>query len=129
VLGVTLTDAVHLGPDVRSRLASLVLGIRHFWRDGLLFPTLLGAEKTVTVSEDDSSFTLDNGIVTAQVAKRSGDLVSLKYRRLELLKAGSGHPFGYWSHDASRGERTTRITIDPNTNDGAFGEVSVKSGS
>jgi rhamnogalacturonan endolyase len=88
--------------------------------------TLPGVEKPVTISETDSSFTLDNGLVTAQVAKRSGDLISLKYKNLELLEAGSGHAFGYWSHDASRGERRTRLTVDPKTNGGALGEVSVK---
>ncbi len=88
--------------------------------------TSLGAEKPVTISEDDSSFTLENGLVTAQVAKRSGDLISLKYKGLELMEAGSGHPCGYWSHDASHGEHSTRLTIDPKTNGGVLGEVSVK---
>ena len=64
--------------------------------------------------------------MTAQVAKRSGDLISLKYKNLELLEAGSGHPYGYWSHDASRGGHSTRITIDPRANGGALGEISVK---
>jgi rhamnogalacturonan endolyase len=90
-------------------------------------PNLSGAEPPVTLSETETGFTLDNGLVTAQVAKRSGDLISLKYKNLELLEAGSGHAFGYWSHDASRGQNSTRITIDPRTNSGALGEVSVKS--
>ena len=88
---------------------------------------LPGAEPPVTVSETKTGFTLDNGLVTAQVAKHSGDLISLKYKNLELLEAGSGHPFGYWSHDASRGEHSTRLTIDPKANGGALGEISVKS--
>jgi rhamnogalacturonan endolyase len=90
-------------------------------------PCLFGAEPPVTVSETETNFTLDNGLVTAQVAKRSGDLISLQYKNLELLAAGSGHAFGYWSHDASRGQHGTRVTIDPTTNGGALGEVSVKS--
>ena len=97
---------------------------------GLLFliPALLqGATKApVVVSQDEGSFTLDNGIVTARVAKRSGDLSSLKYHGLEMLDPHSGHAGGYWSHDASRGLRTTRVTIDPNNNDGERGEISVK---
>jgi rhamnogalacturonan endolyase len=88
---------------------------------------LFATESPVTVSETETSFTLDNGLVTAQVSKRSGDLISLKYKDLELLEAGSGHPFGYWSHDVSRGRRSARVTIDPRTNHGALGEVSVKS--
>ncbi|HTY88273.1 MAG TPA: polysaccharide lyase family protein [Candidatus Acidoferrum sp.] len=93
---------------------------------GAVAPSPASAEPPVTLSEGDSRFVLDNGLVTAQVAKRSGDLISLKYKSLELLEAGSGHPFGYWSHDASRGRHETRITIDPRTNGGALGEVSVK---
>src|SRR5262245_39640086 len=80
----------------------------------------------VTVSQTPNSFTLDNGIITAQVSKRSGDLTSLKYKNLELLETGPGRSWGYWSHDASRGERTARISIDPARNRGERGEVSVK---
>ena len=87
---------------------------------------LPGAEPPVTVSETETGFTLANGLVTAQVAKRSGDLISLKYNKLELLEAGSGHPYGYWSHDASRGQHSARVAIDPKTNGGALGEVSVR---
>ncbi|HEV2437765.1 MAG TPA: polysaccharide lyase family protein [Verrucomicrobiae bacterium] len=86
-----------------------------------------GAAAPVILSQDDATFTLANGIVTAQVSKHSGDLVSLKYRNRGLLEAGSGHPFGYWSQDTSHGQRTARITIDPQTNGGERGEVSVKS--
>ncbi len=88
--------------------------------------TLPGAENPVTVSEDDSSFTLDNGIVTAQVAKRSGDLISLKYHGLEMLDNVTQRQPGYWSHNTARGRQITRITIDPKTNRGERGEVSVK---
>ena len=88
---------------------------------------LPAAEPPVTVSESDTAFTLANGLVTAQVSKRSGDLISLRYQNRELLAAGSGHAFGYWSQDASRGRHVTQITIDPRTNDGERGEVSVKS--
>jgi rhamnogalacturonan endolyase len=109
-----------------TRLNPILLKLAVFCAALSLPVTLSGAEKPVTISETDSSFTLDNGLVTAQVAKRSGDLISLKYRNLELLEAGSGHPFGYWSHDASRGEHHTHLTIDPKANGGALGEISVK---
>jgi len=109
-----------------TRLNSSLLKLAVFCAALSLPATLPGAEKPVTISENDASFTLDNGLVTAQVAKRSGDLISLKYRNLELLEAGSGHPYGYWSHDASHGGHSTRITIDPKANGGALGEISVK---
>ena len=94
----------------------------------ILLPPLISAATgpAVTVSEDEDSFVLDNGIVTAHIAKRSGDLTSLKYKNLEMLDASSGHPAGYWSHNAARGRQADRITIDPKTNGGERGEVSIK---
>jgi rhamnogalacturonan endolyase len=109
-----------------TRLDLLFLKSAAFVAMLFLATSLPGAEPPVAISESDSSFTLDNGLVTARVAKRSGDLISLKYKNLELLAGGSGHAFGYWSQDASRGEHATRLTIDPKSNGGALGEVSVK---
>ncbi len=81
----------------------------------------------VTVAETDFAFTLDNGIVVAEINKRSGDLISLKYKGLELLGGGSGHPYGYWSHSPARGMRLTNsVTINPAANRGERAEVSVK---
>src|SRR5262249_18360241 len=81
----------------------------------------------VTVSENENSFTINNGIISARVSKRSGDLISLNYKRLELLNAGNGaSASGYWSHDVSRGDRESRITIDPRRNAGQRGEISIK---
>jgi rhamnogalacturonan endolyase len=85
------------------------------------------ATDKITISENENSFTLDNGIISARVSKQSGNLVSLIYKHLELLDTGPGPSVGgYWSHDASRGERTARITIDPKANGGERGEVSIK---
>jgi rhamnogalacturonan endolyase len=94
----------------------------------ILFPAILCAASNspVTVSENENSFTLDNGIVTAQVSKHSGDLTSWKYKKLEMLDNQTQRQSSYWSHNAARGEQTTRITIDPKTNGGERGEVSVK---
>ena len=90
-------------------------------------PAILpGAEKPVAISETDSSFTLNNGIVAAQVAKRSGDLISLKYKGLEMLDNVTQRQPGYWSHNTARGQPVARITIDPKTNQGGRGEVSVR---
>ena len=94
----------------------------------LLLPAMLQAAPNlaVTVSEDSYSYTLDNGIVTARVAKRSGDLTSIKYKKLEMLDADSGRQAAYWSHNAARGQQETRITIDPKANGGERGEVSIR---
>ena len=85
------------------------------------------ATPAVTVEEDATTYTLANASVTARVSKRSGDLTSLRYKGLELLTDKSGHAGGYWSHDTTGGARTvTRVTIDPRTNGGLRGEVSVQ---
>ena len=110
---------------------------------------------SVSVAEDDRTYTLDNGIVTAVVAKESGDLVSLRYEGREVLatrltpdgkpdleidppganpdglnRGMTDHQYGFWSHDAM-GPRGTRdaeawVTIDPSTNRGMRAEVAVK---
>jgi rhamnogalacturonan endolyase len=83
--------------------------------------------RPVKVEEDQSTFTLSNGVVTARVSKRSGDLTSLRYKGTETLTDQSGHAGAYWSHDTTGGKETlTRITIDPQSNGGERGEVSVK---
>jgi len=85
-------------------------------------------EGAVTVTEDEGSFTLANGIVTARISKASGDLVSLVYRGTEVLYGEEGgHPFAYWSHDVTGASRIeTRVTMDPAAHGGAHAEVSVK---
>ncbi|MEO7412402.1 MAG: polysaccharide lyase family protein [Opitutaceae bacterium] len=109
----------------------------------------------VTITEDANLYTLDNGIVTARVAKASGDLVSLRYKDQEMLatflkpdgmpdlekdppgmnheglnRGMTDHQYGFWSHDAMGPKNTLtaepKITIDPKANGGARGEVSVK---
>ena len=93
----------------------------------LLLPALLqAAAPPVTVSEKAGSFILDNGIVKARVSKSSGDLLSLEYKNLKLLDANGGRQVAYWSHNAARGQRIDRITIDPQTNGGERGEISIK---
>ena len=83
--------------------------------------------QAVTIDDDPSAFTLSNGIVTARVSKRSGDLTSLRFRGTETLNDRSGHAGGYWSHDTTGGRETVaRLTINPRSNGGERGEVSVK---
>src|SRR6185295_13730752 len=81
----------------------------------------------VSVSENSNSFTLSNGIVTAQILKSNGDIRSLQYKGIEILTDKSGHAGGYWSHDTTGGKSVvTRVTIDPAGNSGERAEVSVK---
>ncbi len=81
----------------------------------------------VAISEDETSFTLANGLVSLCVDKRSGDMKSLIFKGVETLTTRSGHPGGYWSHDASGGAlHEAKITIDPKANGGERGEVSVR---
>ncbi len=81
-----------------------------------------GADAPVTLTENESSFTLANGYVMARVEKRSGVLSSLKYKNLELLGRASGSPFAYWSTvgGATLGpKREASVIVNPKTNDGA----------
>src|SRR5579885_2059703 len=89
-------------------------------------PARPDAKAPVTVSDDGKTFTLANGIATARVNKRNGDLESLVYKGLETMGHDQGRA-GYWEQDPSAaakvGGLTTSITIDPKTNDGERGEV------
>ena len=92
-----------------------------------LFVTPAALAQSVAVTESATDFTLANGVMTARVLKRNGDLASLKFRDAEMLTDKSGHAGAYWSHDTTGGtELITRITIDPASNGGARAEVSVK---
>lgn len=80
----------------------------------------------VEVKESPESYTLSNGIITAEISKHSGGLISMKYDGLEVLDAhGHGTP-GYWSHSTAGGKLTDAITINPQANGGERGEVSIK---
>jgi rhamnogalacturonan endolyase len=88
-----------------------------------------GFDRPVTLTDEKSSFTLVNQYVTARIDKRSGDLVSLKYKDLELLGKASGKPFAYWSHNGggSLGSaREASVVVDPSTNGGSRGIVSIR---
>jgi rhamnogalacturonan endolyase len=81
----------------------------------------------VTVIEDQTSFTLSNGTVTARVLKSSGDIRSLQYKGIETLTDKTGHGGGYWSQDTAGGASlVTKVTIDPASNNGDRAEVSIK---
>src|SRR5262245_32467792 len=82
----------------------------------------------VTVREDETSFTLENGTVTAKVAKATGDLTSLQYKGLETIYRNADRVVGAnFSQNASQGTRVvSKVTIDPKNNNGDIAEVSVK---
>jgi rhamnogalacturonan endolyase len=105
----------------------------------------------VTVAEDASAYTLANGIVTARVDKKSGDLLSLRYKGTEILatilgpdglpdtkidpaganKRGGGgrytdHQYGFWSYDTTGPNTIAKVTIDPKSNGGERAEVAIK---
>jgi rhamnogalacturonan endolyase len=79
----------------------------------------------VTLKDTGQTYVLSNGIVTATVSKRNGDLSTLEYRGLDLMGHNSGHPAGYWETSPGNGA-VASVTIDPATNHGDRAEVSVK---
>ena len=81
----------------------------------------------VTIVEDEKSFTLSNGSLIAQVNKTTGDLSSLKFNGLEMMGYVSGKHAGYWEQNPAKATQlTAKVTIDPASNGGARGEVSIE---
>lgn len=89
-------------------------------------PSAAAPNAPVTLIEDAATFTIANAFVTAQVDKRSGGLVSLRYQGLETLNQ-TGHAGAYWSHSPGGPQAVSKVTIDPKTTNGSRAEVSVKS--
>jgi rhamnogalacturonan endolyase len=83
----------------------------------------------VTITGNERTWTLDNGIVKAVIDKRNGAMESLFYRGIDTMGHEQGQA-GYWEQDpsaaASVGGLTNFVTIDPGTNGGSRAEVSVK---
>ena len=93
----------------------------------------------VTVADNGTTWTLNNGILTVIVNKETGSLLSVIYRNIETLcppiatapdtlhwpatKAGSEFPS--WQ-EGPAGAVTATVTIDPAKNGGDRAEVSVK---
>jgi rhamnogalacturonan endolyase len=87
----------------------------------------LGQDAPVTVTDDGRSFILSNGYLTATINKNTGDMTSLKVRGIETQGYVSGHHAGYWEQNPSGAARLeSKVTIDPATNGGERGEVSIK---
>ena len=96
------------------------------------------SEPKVTLTEDERTYTMSNGIISVMISKESGDLVSLRYLTkdgIEMLgtfltpdglpdlekdppganpnglnRGMTDHQYGFWSHDAM-GPRDTRPAI------------------
>jgi rhamnogalacturonan endolyase len=83
----------------------------------------------VTLTFDDKVAVLDNGLVTAAIERRTGNLISLKREGLDLLAGGKG----YWSYVGSTpaeanvgrfGSRTSfSVRTDPSKNGGERAEI------
>lgn len=87
------------------------------------------ADAPVIVREDADSFTLANGLVTASIEKRTGNLFSLKYQGKELMASGEGSTGGYWSsvgRARAGGRQVASIRVNPASNNGALVEVSCR---
>ena len=77
----------------------------------------------MTVADNGSAWTLDNGIVRATIHKGDGRMTSLVYHGIETMRSGGG----YWEQTPQDApELTNRVTIDPAANGGARGEIAVK---
>ena len=87
----------------------------------------LAANPPVTVTDNGTSFILENGYLTATINKKTGDMTSLKVHGLETQGYVSGHHAGYWEQNPNGAARMeAKLTIDPASNGGERGEVSVK---
>jgi rhamnogalacturonan endolyase len=84
------------------------------------------ADTGVTIAQDAQTCTLANSQLTARIAKRSGDLISLRFDGVEMLGSESGHAGGYWSHTPAANRPVASVTIDPTTNGASRGEISIK---
>jgi rhamnogalacturonan endolyase len=85
------------------------------------------ANPPVTVTDNGTSWVLDNGYLTATINKKTGDMSSLKVHGLETQGFVSGHHAGYWEQTPNGAARMeSKLTIDPATNGGARAEVSIK---
>ena len=77
----------------------------------------------VTVTDNGTSWTLDNGIVKATISKDTAFMPSLVYKGREVLAASGGT----WEHTPKNAPHLSNtVTIDPGANDGERAEVSVR---
>ena len=105
----------------------VVLGPAGFAQEPGSAPETLATAPPVTVTDDSTNFVLSNGYLTATINKKTGDMSSLKVHGLETQGYVSGHHAGYWEQNPAGAARMeSKMTIDPASNGGERGEVSVK---
>jgi rhamnogalacturonan endolyase len=79
----------------------------------------------VTVVDNGTNWTLDNGIVRANINKRTGDLDALIYKGFDTMGHDQGRA-GYWEEDPSGApDLKQSITINPAQNGGERAEVAI----
>ena len=90
---------------MKLRTITIAAALLPLWALAAAPPAALRAQAAVvSVTENATSFTLSNGIVTARILKSNGDIRSLQYKGIEILTDKSGHAGGYWSHDTTGGK-------------------------
>ncbi|MES2777607.1 MAG: polysaccharide lyase family protein [Bacteroidota bacterium] len=139
---------------IKSKVASWLLSL--CIAAGIFFSFAFSdADPKVTIKEDAETYTLDNGIVKVRISKVTGDLVSYRYKDMEMFETKLSpetipqpqgiepannpnwknptigtHQHGYWSHDVmgvkGSAPAIPSITIDPANNGGQIAEVSTK---
>jgi rhamnogalacturonan endolyase len=116
------------------------------------------ASPDVTLKEDVETYTMDNGIVQVRVSKVTGDLLSFRYKDMQMFETKIAPDFvpenrgaepannpnwkapvigaadhGYWSHNTmgvkGSAPAVPSISIDPAKNGGERAEVSIKANS
>jgi rhamnogalacturonan endolyase len=101
-------------------------------RNGAALPPVAKSKISapVKITDNGRAYVLDNGIVKAEINKRTGNMMSMMYKGIELMGNGPDRASGIWEEDPSAAARvnglTDSVTIDPTTNGGERGEVSVK---
>ena len=74
----------------------------------------------VTITDNGTTWTMDNGIVKATILKNNGNMQTIMYHGVSIVGRSE-----YWEQTPS-GQITASITIDPAKNGGERGEVAVK---
>lgn len=107
---------------------------------GLLIRSALAAEpapagRRVTVTDKAASVVLDNGIVTVEIARHSGDMLALRYRGESMLASPGYLNWHAGDEDADFKDKHStfgritqgefRLKVDPAANDGDLAEVCI----
>jgi len=77
----------------------------------------------VTVTDNGSSVTLSNGIITLEITKADGQINTWTYDGENLLAGGVSGGKVYWELEAGNGTYT--LSVDPKTNGGNQAEVNI----